>query len=119
MHTYSVPLNLISREPHNDAYWLTLSNVAMEISCLQGCMGIQSTHGSRPVIPFWKNIMRPTTKVTAHTTDKVSEFALSRQAQAQALDQADRVRAEQRSVNDARIDSNASKWRYTAAVERV
>jgi hypothetical protein len=70
------------------------------------------------VIPFSGTIMRPSTKVTAHTTDKVSEFALSRQAQAQALNEADRARAEQRSVRDARIDSNASKWRYSAAVER-
>ncbi|CAD6527943.1 hypothetical protein [Paraburkholderia metrosideri] len=63
--------------------------------------------------------MRPSTKGIAHTSDKASEFALSRQAQAQALVQADRVRAEQRSVNDARIDSNAGKWRYSAAVERA
>ncbi|SDR38031.1 hypothetical protein SAMN05443245_5295 [Paraburkholderia fungorum] len=63
--------------------------------------------------------MRPSTKGIAHTADKVSEFALSRQAQAQALDKADRARAEQRSANDARIDSNASKWRYAVAEEKA
>lgn len=63
--------------------------------------------------------MRPSIKVIAHTTDKVSEFALSRQAQAQALDKADRARAEQRNANDARIDSKASKWRYSAEVEKI
>ncbi|WP_171912716.1 hypothetical protein [Paraburkholderia xenovorans] len=47
----------------------------------------------------------------------MSEYALSRQAQALMLEQADQARAEQRRVNDARIDSNASKWRYSVALE--
>ncbi|SED10465.1 hypothetical protein SAMN02787142_2564 [Burkholderia sp. WP9] len=46
----------------------------------------------------------------------MSEYALSRQAQALLLEQADRARAEQRRINDARIDSNASKWRYSVAL---
>lgn len=46
----------------------------------------------------------------------MSEYALSRQAQALVLEQADQARAEQRRINDARIDSNASKWRYSVAM---
>ncbi|WP_167397508.1 hypothetical protein [Paraburkholderia aromaticivorans] len=46
----------------------------------------------------------------------MSEYALSRQAQALLLERADQARTEQRRVNDARIDSNASKWRYSVAL---
>lgn len=61
--------------------------------------------------------MRSQTKVAPRTSGGMSEYALSRQAQALMLEQADQARAEQRRVNDARIDSNASKWRYSVALE--
>jgi hypothetical protein len=60
--------------------------------------------------------MRSQIKVAPRTSGTMSEYALSRQAQALLLEQADRARAEQRRVNDARIDSNASKWRYSVAL---
>lgn len=57
--------------------------------------------------------MRSQIKIAQRTAGNVSEYALSRQAQALSLEQADRAREEKRRVNDALIDSNASKWRYT------
>jgi len=63
--------------------------------------------------------MRPQMKVTTRTSGTVSEYALSRQAQALVLEQADMARAEQRRINDARIDSNASKWRYSAPLAGI
>ncbi|MEM5456195.1 hypothetical protein VSR69_15355 [Paraburkholderia phytofirmans] len=65
-------------------------------------------------VPCSGIIMRSQIKIAARTSGNVSEYALSRQAQALSLEQADRARAEKRRVNDARIDSNASKWRYSA-----
>jgi predicted NAD/FAD-dependent oxidoreductase len=59
-------------------------------------------------------IMRSQIKVAQRTAGNVSEYALSRQAQALSLENADRARAEKRRINDERIDSNASKWRYSA-----
>jgi hypothetical protein len=61
-------------------------------------------------------IMQSKIKAAPRMTGTVSEYAISRQAQALMLQQADTARAEKRSVNDARIDSNASKWRYSAAL---
>ncbi|WNC91620.1 hypothetical protein RI103_09835 [Paraburkholderia sp. FT54] len=60
--------------------------------------------------------MRSQIKTAPRTAGNVSEYALSRQAQALSLEQADRAREEIRRVNDARIDSKASKWRYSAAL---
>lgn len=65
-------------------------------------------------VPCSGIVMRSQIKTAARTSGNVSEYALSRQAQALSLEQADRARAEKRRVNDARIDSNASKWRYSA-----
>jgi hypothetical protein len=102
--------------------------------CTFELTALQTLHGKRVSVPLYRytvqawiapgdpfsgNIMRPSTKTTAHTADQASEFALSRQAQAQALGEADRARAEQRSESDARIDSNASKWRYSGTAERA
>ncbi|MFM0171171.1 hypothetical protein P0D69_21555 [Paraburkholderia sediminicola] len=65
-------------------------------------------------VPCSGIIMRSQIKIAPRTSGNVSEYALSRQAQALSLEQADRARAEKRRVNDALIDSNASKWRYSA-----
>jgi hypothetical protein len=49
------------------------------------------------------------------STPAGSESAYSRERRTNALilETADALRAEQRRVNDASIDSSASKWRYT------
>lgn len=41
-----------------------------------------------------------------------SEFASTRKARAAALETAENERAQKRRENDARLDVNASKWRY-------
>lgn len=43
-----------------------------------------------------------------------SEYAIERRARAHILDAADALRAEKRRISCAAIDSNASKWRYSA-----
>ncbi|ASL42875.1 hypothetical protein bAD24_I05240 [Burkholderia sp. AD24] len=60
--------------------------------------------------------MQSQLRVAPRTTGKVSEYALSREAQALVLKQADIARAESRRVNDALIDTNASKWRYSTTL---
>jgi DNA-binding Lrp family transcriptional regulator len=87
-------------------------------ACLHRAMGIQSVHGSHSAPPSSGIIMRSQIKVAPHTAGNGSEYGLSRQAQALALEQADSARAENRRVNDALIDSNASKWRYSAALAK-
>jgi hypothetical protein len=62
--------------------------------------------------------MRPKTEGAPRTSSNVSEYAMSRQTQANALEQADQERAEKRRIQDAGIDSNASKWRYTVTANR-
>lgn len=77
-------------------------------------MGIQSAGGSRSAPPSSGTVMQSQLRVAPRTTGKVSEYALSREAQALVLKQADSARAESRRANDARIDPHASKWRYSA-----
>jgi hypothetical protein len=62
--------------------------------------------------------MQSKIRVAPRTIGNASEYALSRQAQALALEQADSARAETRRVNDALIDPNASKWRYSATLAK-
>ncbi|TAM55708.1 MAG: hypothetical protein EPN57_01395 [Paraburkholderia sp.] len=57
--------------------------------------------------------MRSPIKQTATLAARVSEYTQDRRKQALILETADALRAEQRRVNDASIDSNASKWRYS------
>jgi hypothetical protein len=45
---------------------------------------------------------------------KQSDYVIAQKARASALEQADSERAQKRLENDARIDVNASKWRYVA-----
>jgi hypothetical protein len=47
-----------------------------------------------------------------------SEYAVERRTRAHLLDTADALRAEKRRVSYATIDSNASKWRYSAVGEK-
>lgn len=58
----------------------------------------------------------PTKQQTPTLATRVSEYTQDRRKQALILETADALRAEQRRVNDASIDSNATKWRYSAVV---
>lgn len=51
-------------------------------------MGIQSVHGLRPAPPLSGTVMRSQIRVAPRTTGNASEYALSRQAQELALEQA-------------------------------
>jgi hypothetical protein len=57
--------------------------------------------------------MQSKTKPASATVHSVSSYAHERRTNALVLETADALRAEQRRVNDATIDSNASKWRYS------
>lgn len=54
------------------------------------------------------------TQMRPRTTSTASEFALSRQAQALALAEADLAREEKRRLMAACINPHAGKWRYPA-----
>lgn len=79
----------------------------------KSAMGIQSVYGSRTVPPSSGTVMQSQIRVAPRKTGKVSEYALPREVQALMLKRADIARAESRRANDALIDSNASKWRYS------
>lgn len=83
---------------------------------LESVMGIQSVDGSRSAPPSSGTVMQSQIRGVPRTTGKVSEYALSREAQALVLKQADSARAESRRASDALIDPNASKWRYSATL---
>ncbi|MDR5752869.1 MULTISPECIES: hypothetical protein [unclassified Caballeronia] len=53
-------------------------------------------------------------KTNASIPAKQSEHALAQKSRASALERADADRAQQRRINYARIDVNASKWRYVS-----
>ncbi|SDG20343.1 hypothetical protein SAMN05216466_102457 [Paraburkholderia phenazinium] len=57
--------------------------------------------------------MRLQTKPASPPVGGSSAYALERRTHALILETADALRAEQRRVNFALIDSNASKWRYS------
>lgn len=46
------------------------------------------------------------------STSRQSDFVVAQKARASALERADDERAQKRRDNDARLDVNASKWRY-------
>jgi hypothetical protein len=54
-------------------------------------------------------------KSTSAGTSNESAYTHERKSRALVLETADAVREEQRRVNFAAIDSNASKWRYTVS----
>jgi hypothetical protein len=56
--------------------------------------------------------MQSPIKVNVPAPIKQSEHAVAQKARASALELADNERAQKRRDNDARLDVNASKWRY-------
>jgi hypothetical protein len=56
--------------------------------------------------------MQSPIKVNSPAPLKQSEHAVAQKARASALERADDERAQKRRDNDARLDVNASKWRY-------
>ena len=56
--------------------------------------------------------MSSQTKVSSSVPVRQSEFAVAQKARASALERADSERAQKRLDSDARLDVNASKWRY-------
>lgn len=56
--------------------------------------------------------MRERTKVYSASPISQGEFASTQKARAAALEKADNERAQRRRDSDARLDVNASKWRY-------
>jgi hypothetical protein len=58
--------------------------------------------------------MRSQLKPASAAIGSESEYAVERRTRAHILDAADALRAEKRRVSYAAIDSNASKWRYSA-----
>jgi hypothetical protein len=56
--------------------------------------------------------MRAQTKVIPATAGRQSEYMVAQKSRASALADADDLRAQKRLESDARIDVNASKWRY-------
>jgi hypothetical protein len=53
-------------------------------------------------------------KPASRSTGTPSEYAIERKTIAQRFETADALRADTRRINYASIDSNASKWRYSA-----
>lgn len=62
--------------------------------------------------------MQPPIKPAFRLTGAASEYAIQRKTTAQRLETADAVRADKRRLSYASIDSNASKWRYSATSEK-
>lgn len=56
--------------------------------------------------------MSAKTKVNLSAPVRQSEFLLNQKSRASALERADSERAQKRRDSDARLDVNASKWRY-------
>lgn len=56
--------------------------------------------------------MRGRPKVYTASPITPSDFASTQKARAAALERADNERAQKRRDSDARLDVNASKWRY-------
>jgi hypothetical protein len=54
-------------------------------------------------------------KDTSTITSRQSDFVVAQKARASALERADDERAQKRRDNDARLDVNASKWRYVCS----
>ena len=71
-----------------------------------GCVSRPRAQGS---------IMPVQTKSASTITSGSSAYTLERRTHALVLETADALRAEQRRVSFASIDSNASKWRYSVA----
>jgi hypothetical protein len=63
-------------------------------------------------------IMRSQLKPASAAIGSESEYAVERRTRVHILDTADALRAEKRRVSYATIDSNASKWRYSAVCEK-
>lgn len=59
-------------------------------------------------------IMQSQLKSVSAAIGSESEYAIERMARAHILDTADALRAEKRRASYATIDTNASKWRYSA-----
>jgi hypothetical protein len=59
--------------------------------------------------------MRLQTKPASTVVGGSSAYTLERRTHALVLETADALRAEQRRISFASIDSNASKWRYSVA----
>ncbi len=53
------------------------------------------------------------TKMTSATPVKPNDYAIAQKARVSAWEKADNERAQKRLENDARINVNASKWRYS------
>ena len=63
-------------------------------------------------------IMRSQLKPASAAIGKESEYAVECRTRAHILDAADALRAEKRRASYAMIDSNATKWRYSAVYEK-
>jgi hypothetical protein len=57
------------------------------------------------------------TKVYSASSVRQSDFIVTQKAHASALEKAENERAQKRRDNDARINVNASKWRYICSGE--
>ncbi|RKT21974.1 hypothetical protein B0G69_5390 [Paraburkholderia sp. RAU2J] len=57
--------------------------------------------------------MQNRTKAYSSSPARQSDFIATQKERAAALAKAESERAQKRCENDARIDVNASKWRYT------
>lgn len=58
--------------------------------------------------------MQSPIKPASRSTGAQSEYAIERKTIAQRFETADALRADTRRISYASIDSNASKWRYSA-----
>ncbi|QBR04084.1 hypothetical protein [Paraburkholderia pallida] len=56
--------------------------------------------------------MRQRTKAYSASPIRQCDFASTQKARAAVLEKAENERAQKRRDNDARLDVNASKWRY-------
>jgi hypothetical protein len=61
--------------------------------------------------------MQKPTKVHSPLSARQSEFSATQKERISALAKAENERAEKRRDSDARIDVNASKWRYICPAE--
>lgn len=59
------------------------------------------------------SIMRSQLQPASAATGRESEYAIERKTRAHTLNTADALRAEERRISYATIDSSASKWRYS------
>ncbi|RDJ99288.1 hypothetical protein [Paraburkholderia lacunae] len=57
------------------------------------------------------------TKVYSPSPSRHSDFVVTQKARAAALEKAENERAQKRRDSDARINVNASKWRYSCSGE--